>query len=130
MDYDHTQTLREAGFRATPGRLAILETLSKAKSPLTIDDLSKKLRGQLNLVTLYRALHALVSAGIINQILLGNNMRFEYTPQRPHHHHVVCTDCGTIEDVEVCPLPILPKVKKFNSYSHTLEFSGLCQTCA
>ncbi|MDO8407924.1 MAG: hypothetical protein Q7S95_01660, partial [bacterium] len=51
--------LRRAGFRATYGRMALLEVLSKADRPMSVEGVAKLVRGKLDLVNTYRALEAL-----------------------------------------------------------------------
>lgn len=55
-----------------------------------------------------------------------------------HHHHVVCQDCGAVEDVDVdheTEVSIARLVAKladtsgFEAKSHVLEVVGLCQRC-
>lgn len=91
--------LRESGFKATPGRVELLRTLWLARRPLTVGEIGRKLN--LNVVTLYRALHDLAQAGLL---LRGSGsaeaMHFSYP--KNHHHHLVCTDCGFINKCAVC----------------------------
>ncbi len=98
--------------------------------------IKKLLRNKLNEVTLYRALEAFAATGLVRRVDLGHDhAHYELMLGRGHHDHVVCTSCGTIEDVEGCALVPLEKKalvqSKFRSiYSHNLEFFGLCRTCA
>lgn len=98
--HDCKEELREAGSKATPGRLALLRELERAEEPLTVKDLERKLRA-LNPVTLYRALQALVMAGLVRRGESGRVARFEYA-KKPHHHHFVCTDCGFNQTCKTC----------------------------
>ncbi|MES2203424.1 MAG: transcriptional repressor [Patescibacteria group bacterium] len=99
--HDCKAELRAAGSRATPGRLALLEVLESAHRPLTVDEISNKLP-ELNVVTLYRALDALALAGLVRSgIGVKRTSHYEYAG-RPHHHHLVCTDCGFIRQCAAC----------------------------
>lgn len=127
--------LRTAGFRATPGRVAILEILSKESKPLTVEELNKKLHKKLNNVTLYRAIKSLIASNILRRVDLQHG-HAHYELALEHHHHAVCKNCGIVENIEV-PHPPSPEkdalkvTKKFsiiNDYS--LEFFGLCKKCA
>lgn len=137
-DTDHfASLLREAGLRATPGRLALLALLAKEQAPVTVEYLTKQMKGALNHVTLYRALDALAEAGIVVRAGLGHDhAHYELAVGRPHHHHVVCRLCGFVEDIEV-PHSTAPekdaarRAKTFSCIeSYTLEFFGICNACA
>jgi Fur family transcriptional regulator, ferric uptake regulator len=130
------EALKEAGFKTTPGRLQLLELLQQIDEPLTVLAIQKRLHSKINEVTLYRALEAFAAAGLVRRVDLGHDhAHYELSLGRAHHDHVVCTNCGTIEDVEGCTLAPLQKKaltqSKFKSiYSHNLEFFGLCRTCS
>lgn len=87
--------LRERGFRATYGRVALLERLQKAKKPLSVETLAKELKGTIDQANAYRALEALAGAGLVRRIDVGHrHMHYELAALVPHHHHYVCEDCG------------------------------------
>ncbi len=135
-ELDFKALLKAAGFKATPGRLQLLEVLNKESEPLTVLEIQKRLRGKLNEVTLYRALEAFAKAGLVRRVDLNHDhAHYELAAGRKHHDHVVCTNCGTVEDIEGCALAPLEKKALVQSnflsiYSHNLEFFGLCRTCS
>lgn len=98
--HDCKDELRQAGSRATPGRLALLGVLEAARRPLTVKEIEVKLRA-LNPVTLYRALEGLVVAGLVRKGVEGRVAHFEYAG-KPHHHHLVCVDCGFNKKCNTC----------------------------
>ena len=101
LKHDCKAELRAAGSRATPGRLALLEVLERERHPLSVAQLEVKLP-QINTVTLYRALDVLVAAGLVRKgIGVDRTAHFEYAA-RPHHHHLVCTDCGFTRQCATC----------------------------
>jgi Fur family ferric uptake transcriptional regulator len=132
-----SQTLREGGFRATTGRIRLLELLRNVGTPLSVQGITKRWKGKvLDIATLYRSLTDLSEAHIIRRIDLNTGIaHFEYTPQRPHQHHIVCSDCGRIEELEHCSLGGLEKNIATKSqyfthiHSHSLEFFGSCTAC-
>lgn len=95
----HTEELRAAGLKATPGRKALLHSLEGARKPLSAHELAGKL--SLNVVSVYRALESLVAAGLVRQGSDGQTWRFSYS-RRPHHHHMICADCGFSLACPVC----------------------------
>ncbi len=96
---DFEVLLRKRGFRATPGRIALMRTLLVAKRPLTIDEIGRRL--DLNVVTLYRALNDMADEGLLLRGSGdGDAIRFSYP--KNHHHHMICTDCGFNTKCAVC----------------------------
>ena len=60
------QRLRAFGLRVTAPRIALLETLSNAGQPVTIEQLSSKIGDNTcDLVTIYRTMAALERAGVV-----------------------------------------------------------------
>jgi Fur family ferric uptake transcriptional regulator len=137
-EVDASEILQEKGFRLTVGRLKLLSLLEHAGKPLSIQNIVSAWKGKLpDTATLYRSLTDLSSAGIIRRIDLNTGIaHFEYTPDRPHHHHVVCTGCGSIEEIEECSVDSLQKkiLRESTQFTkiltHNLEFFGECKKCA
>ena len=134
---DISRELRSRSFRATNGRVRLLELLHKAGTPLSIREIRRRWSGaRIDQATLYRTLTDLSEAGVVKHLNLNSGIaHFEYTPGSPHHHHIVCTKCGHIEDIDTCaPLiarTVLKKSLDFASISsHNLEFFGLCSKCS
>ena len=136
---DKAAVLRVGGFRVTGTRVALLELLESAGIPLSIQRVLELWQDAKvpDTATLYRSLSDLHAAGIIQRIELGTGVvHYEYTPARPHHHHIICSDCGVVEELESCSLigadhALLGQSRHFKSiYSHNLEFFGCCTTCA
>lgn len=128
--------LRKAGMKATPGHLEILSLIFKSRKPISSQDVIDSIGKQLNPATVYRCITKLKNSGIIRQIdLRQNHAQYEFFDMA-HHHHIICTSCGRIEDIEDCNLPamheqILSQTKQFtNIHHHSLEFYGLCKKCS
>ncbi len=127
--------LRARGYRATPGRLRLLAFLEHAERPLPVSLIYKGLNAAIDEVTLYRALEALCEAGVLNRVdMRKTGAHYEFA--HSHHHHLVCKTCGVIEDVKDCPdksleSRVLLQSKQFNSIAaHSMEFFGVCRSCA
>jgi len=128
--------LRTHGSKATSGRVELFEVLEKSKIPLSIPEIMKNMGKKVNQTTVYRALESLVEAGMVYRVDLGHShAHYELCGENNHHHHIVCKQCGKIEDVAVCESKELEKtvLKKSTSFSviksHALEFFGLCKQC-
>ncbi len=96
---DLKEVLRARGFRATPGKIALLRALRSSKRPLTVDEIGRHM--DLNVVTLYRSLNGLADAGLLLRGTgAGDAMHFSYP--KNHHHHMICADCGFKSNCQVC----------------------------
>lgn len=130
---DHPSLLRAAGLRVTDGRLALLALLASEREPRTVQELEQRMKGALNQVTLYRALDALHTAGIVARVNLEHeHAHYELVAGRPHHHHAVCRSCGFIEDIEI---PHDESAKKYTKQfaridTHAIELFGICKRCS
>jgi len=137
--------LREAGFRLTLPREAILDVLMKNLGHLSAEEIfflvHKKYPG-VGLATVYRTLDLLIGMGLLSKFDFGEGRsRYELANQPPkeHHHHLVCSQCGQIIDygdfmeremkfIKELEAELFKKYKfKINSYQ--IHFSGLCQNC-
>lgn len=93
--------IREAGLRATVGRIATYEAVHHASAPLTHADVVELVEPLgLDRATVYRNLTDLTEVGLLARSDLGDHAwRFELSHDEPHgsdHVHFVCVDCGEV----------------------------------
>lgn len=131
-----TSILRQAKFKATPGRIELLSVLMLAGRPLSVEQIIKKLSKQsLNSATVYRAVSELKNGGLLRQIDFQHGHAHYELGSLPDHHHIVCQKCGRVEELLNCHLqPLiniaLHQTKNFKSISqHTFELFGICKSC-
>ena len=88
--------------RATPARIATLELLHRAESPLTHADVAEHLADRgIDKATAFRNLNDMTDAGLLRRTELGDHVwRFEPLGDNEHagaaHPHFVCVDCGSV----------------------------------
>jgi Fur family ferric uptake transcriptional regulator len=135
-DSQNADLIRKAGFRATKQRLALMSFLAKAHEPLLIQEIAEGLKGTMDQVTTYRVLAAFKRADLVREVnLRGELPKYELSDEHDHHH-IVCTDCGRIEDFtdethEKVEHRVLAKSKSFKSITgHSFDLYGLCNVCA
>ena len=130
-------TLREHGYKLTPQRRAVIRAVTSSHDHLTpaaIYDKVHQDHTNVGLVTIYRTLETLDRLGLICEVHAGGNCR-SYLMRRPleHHHHLICSECGTVIDFTNCDLSELEqrlsRETGFEIDSHLLEFLGQCQNC-
>lgn len=133
MKQDFKKILRDAGLKSTSQRLAVIKILSEIKHPETAQEIHKRLK-KLDLVTLYRTLTSFEKSQIVRRVDLHKDAVY-YELNVNHHHHIVCTNCGKLEDFELCDMDkltkrIVAKASNFKTVSeHSLELFGVCNTC-
>ena len=126
------QLLRQYGLRATATRKDVLNALRDAKTPVTADMLQTVLDKKVDIATTYRTLQTLVTQGLVYQTNFRDRKAY-YEYQEKHHHHVICTKCGTKEETKICidTEKLARTLEKFQTLnSHVLEFFGVCKRCA
>ncbi len=133
------QRLRRISQRYTAGRRRIVEVLAAAGHPLTIPEIVGS-DSDLATSSVYRNLVTLEHAGVATRIVTSQeHARFELSePFNRHHHHLVCVDCGKVDDF------ILPKgveesldsalrraaqKEGFAPTDHRLDLTGTCPDC-
>lgn len=118
--------------RTPAEREVVQKALNRAHAPLTAKELAQHVPG-VHAATVYRALKHLVQSGVAHEVRLGRAVRYE-SAHAPHHHHVVCTSCGTFEDVHYEPRNLdketLRHTRSFAAITHhALNFYGICNKC-
>jgi Fe2+ or Zn2+ uptake regulation protein len=134
-----TRLLHAQQQRLTTARRVIVDVLAGASGPLTIPEILAAGNG-LAQSSVYRNLVVLEQAGAVHRVVTHDDFaRFELTePLTDHHHHLVCSQCGRVED-----LPATPAVEKsvaaaveqaarragFRTQQHRLDLVGVCAKC-
>ena len=129
-------TLRGEGYKLTRQRRAVIQAITATRSHLTPASIYNQVHPdhpQIGLATIYRTLEILTELGLICE-LHGGGISHSYTISTPqHHHHLVCSNCGTVVD---CPGFRLKELEQalsretgFRIDEHQLEFTGLCPNC-
>jgi len=135
-----TTRLRRVHQRLTPNREAIVDVLVASSRPLTIPEVLDAGHG-LAQSSVYRNLVILEQAGVVHRIVTNDEFaRFELAEDLVgHHHHLICSSCGTVEDVppnarlEQSLRHAVDQVAAatgFRTQTHRVDLVGLCRRCA
>lgn len=134
------QRLRDRRVRMTTARRTVVEALDSADGPRSAAEILDGLGGRVPLSSLYRTLTVLEDAGVLapHHGVRGLT-RYELAEWLTgHHHHLVCTGCGVVEDI---PIPTaveqqlhtlvgaLATTSGFEADDHVLEIEGRCGRC-
>jgi Fe2+ or Zn2+ uptake regulation protein len=130
-----SSSIRGAGLKVTEPRLAVLAALEMqphADADTVFSQEKRHLPGT-SLQAVYGVLAALTAAGLLRKIEpAGSSARYERRIG-DNHHHLICTDCGTVQDVDCVTgeAPCLTPADTAGFAVHTAEvtFWGLCPTC-
>ena len=132
--------LRKDGQRLTTGRQLILKTLQEAGGPVTIPAILRR-QPTLAQSSVYRNLAVLEHAGLVSKISMGDeHAHYELGEEitNNHHHHLVCTSCGSVSDVTLSAAAerSLDKALRdaaagaaFELQQHRVDLLGRCASC-
>jgi Fur family ferric uptake transcriptional regulator len=131
------EKLRRKSRRLTGPRQAILGILRRQAHPMSNKEIFAALpKGDCDLATVYRSMHLLENMGMVKRFDLGDGVaRFELLREGDdgHHHHLVCTNCAGVVEIEECFMGELEERlaarNGFTGVTHKLEFFGICPRC-
>jgi Fe2+ or Zn2+ uptake regulation protein len=135
----HLRALERQGYRATPQRRAILESLlSTGRINVPADDVCRRARAlcpTVNLATTYRTLELLGRLGIVRRLTYGDGRSVFCANPQPHYHGT-CLRCGAVVDLPQGRVAeVLEREQSgltdpaFGVVSHRIEFYGYCAAC-
>lgn len=134
------EQLRRTRQRYTAGRRQLIELLHATDRPLTIPELMDAGARQSQ-SSLYRNLAILEQAGAVHRLTSTDDVaRYELAEElSEHHHHLVCSICGRLEDLTL-PAGIERALveaaeaastqRRFLVDSHRFDLVGTCADCA
>jgi len=129
--------LRAHGFRVTPQRRIILETIAHTGGHLSVQEVYLATRERLpglNIATIYRTVDSLRKAGMIDVFSSENGPdRFSLRDAQNPHGHLVCRKCGRILEVDLDLLEQLADTVNLETQfvvdTHHLTLFGICRAC-
>lgn len=107
---------------------------------MTVAEIQGSLEVTVPLSSLYRTLQVMSDAGVVSpHHSSSGSTRYELAEWlMGHHHHLVCTKCGSVEDIEISStqekslgrlVSALADGSGFVATDHSLEIDGLCRGC-
>jgi Fur family transcriptional regulator, ferric uptake regulator len=131
------ELLERKGVRPTKQRVEVLAELARERDDVTAQALWRRLRGrrrsQIGLATVYRTLALLNEHEVIDSLSHhGGELCYRLCTEA-HHHHLVCSNCHRVVEVEECGLDEwLTSVTARHGFvptDHRVEITGLCASC-
>jgi Fe2+ or Zn2+ uptake regulation protein len=135
-DAELAEVLRERGLRATSQRVVMHRLLRDHDRHLSAEELlseaGERLPG-ISLPTVYATLELFEQLGIVRRVNGGGGTLL-WDTRTDAHHHMICRNCGRIEDMDT-PLD-LERARRsaagagFHPDRAEVVVSGLCADCA
>jgi Fe2+ or Zn2+ uptake regulation protein len=130
------EALRERGLRVTPQRVLIHRAVRELDRHVTADEVLAAVSERLpnaSLPTVYSTLELLEELGMVRRLAARSGAAL-YDPRTDEHQHVVCRNCGRVEDLDV-PVDSIRALRAarrrgFEPSDAELVVSGLCGDCA
>ena len=131
------QRLRDAGYKLTNARLAVLNIIESRDGHITSAEVLEetgKVAPEIGRASVFRALDLFTRLSIIRPTYINDSSTPTYVllPDG-HHHHIICTNCDRVIEFDDCHLePLeheLERQFKVRLTGHLLEFYGMCAVC-
>ncbi|MGA9278927.1 Fur family transcriptional regulator [Ilumatobacter sp.] len=134
-----TDLLAPHDLRYTAGRRALVSALRAADRPVTLPELLE-MSVDLPQSSAYRNLSLLEDAGVVRRLVHGaDHAHYELAETlTEHHHHLICNECGLVQDVTLEPrlertldssFAELAADVDFVPTGHIIDIYGLCADC-
>jgi Fur family ferric uptake transcriptional regulator len=128
------QYMAESGLRTTSKRRLIVHHFFNAHAHISLDELLGVVNRDdpaIGYATVYRTMKMLVKSGLAAEYSFGDGFtRFEPVHQDAHHDHLICIECGQIQEFEE---PMIEELQRrvaaqlnFRILDHKCELYGIC----
>lgn len=128
--------LSEKGHRITPSREVVIGAVALSEGTFTaarILDLTEAVAPDVGRATVFRTLDLLIGLGALERVRLPGGQEGYVLCGPPHHHHIVCSACGAVGEIDdtVLESALQDAVRRsgFTLEHHALELAGSCAAC-
>jgi Fur family peroxide stress response transcriptional regulator len=125
----------EHGLAATHQRQVlyeVMQTMPGHPSPEEVYARVKKRIPAISLATVYKNIHLFVERGVLKEVSMHHgSLRVELNSHT--HHHMVCSHCKAITDIDESDLGPLPRLQTlpggFQMERYAIDVIGICAAC-
>ena len=132
---DFAELSRRAGLPITHQRQVIYDVLMSMPGHPSPEEVYAKVRKRIpsiSLATVYKNLNRFLKAGLVQETSVHHGSLRVEVNDHPHHH-VVCSSCKKIEDIDsdqIGPLHVRGRLPKgFAVQRFSVDVIGLCARC-
>jgi Fur family ferric uptake transcriptional regulator len=138
MTHHHkvVEALQQIGYRLTPQRMMILEAIGDSEGHISAEEIHERVRAvypYLDISTVYRTLDLLKTLHLVSETDMGRGHAQYELLSKGLHHHLICTECGKILDVDNSFLDPLRRAIEaeydFHAEIEHLAVFGMCSDC-
>lgn len=131
-----TEYLNAHGHRKTSERYAILDSIYSIKGHFDIETLHDLMINEekfhVSRATLYNTIELLLNANLVVKHQFGNSSQYERSYKVGTHHHLICTECGSVtefQNEELQRAIASSPMKRFQMSHYALYVYGVCGKC-
>src|SRR5580658_1517167 len=124
-----------AGIAVTHQRQVVYQVLKSMHGHPSPEEVYARVRiriPSISLATVYKTIHLFIESGVFHEVSLHHGSLRVETNGRPHHH-LVCTECKSISDIDAEELGIGAQAQKlpggFLAQRYAVDVLGLCVDC-
>lgn len=133
MDNKLATIFLQAGLRLTIPRTTVFDFLKSSDRPVSMSEIIQSCP-EIDKVSVYRTLDVFNRLKITKSVPHGWKYLYELAPPfKPHHHHLICNQCGKVIDIRPDKLESivqdLADNYDFTPTDHHFEIIGLCSEC-
>jgi Fur family peroxide stress response transcriptional regulator len=124
-----------AGIAVTHQRQVVYQVLKSMHGHPSPEEVYARVKVRIpsiSLATVYKTIHLFIESGVFREVSLHHGTLRVETNARPHHH-LVCTGCKSISDIDAEELGIGAAARKlpggFLAQRYAVDVLGLCADC-
>ncbi len=125
--------LKTNNIKVTPQRIAIIELMDQY-GHISVRDIFAKIKANfptLSLATVYKNINAMLESNFIKELkIVGHDSKYELVKE--DHSHMICNECGKVEDIDLETKTLITDAKKISNYSideSNIQLFGICPEC-
>lgn len=126
--------LKAKGYKYTGKREEMVRIFAREKRYLSAKGMLESMQidyPKLSFDTIYRNLSLFEELEILETTQLEGERIYRLSCETEHHHHhLICTQCGKTQQIDLCPMDaILGEPTGFKITGHKFEIYGNCVEC-
>ena len=128
------KVLRDNGYKVTPQRLAVYDSLAHTKEHPNAEMLFAQLQPKfpsMSFATVYKSIEILNKLHLIKVLNTGEES-FRYDADVSDHQHIQCLCCGRVDDLRMDTKAFVHEAEAKSGYtieSQQAYFYGICPEC-